>query len=183
MMPGKRLVVWSLWLLVGLAAIAPAAAQETGGRICVTAYHDSNQNGMRDTIEPLLADVVVSLLNEQNIVIASYVTDGQTEPHCFSDLGAGTYLVNFAGGLAEPTREETFVLTLVSGQVVPAQAQYGAVPVDPAALAAGGIAPATAQGPVDFTTARLVLALGGAAMAVMVMAALGFIVYQFRYRR
>jgi hypothetical protein len=165
----------------GLALPVPAArAQEPSGRICVTAYNDANQNGVRDPMEPLLPDVVASLLNEQAVAVASYVTDGQSEPHCFEGVAPGTYTVTFEGGLVTPTGPESFAVTLAAGQLVPAQAQFGALPgasLEPAARSAVRTPLST-----EDLLLRVAIALVGAALIVVVMAIIGVIIYWRRYR-
>ena len=182
----RRLTRGGILLAVALTAAllalpAPAArAQEPDGRICVTAFNDANQNGMREPMEPLLPDVVASLLNEQAVAVATYATDGQNEPHCFDALAPGTYTVTFEGGLATPTGPESFAVTLAAGQLVPAQAQYGALP--------GAVPittrPATANRPLstEDLLLRVALALVGAALIVVLMAIIGVIIYWRRYR-
>ncbi len=177
--------LWVAALLgVSLLAAGPLHAQETGGRICVSAFNDANRNSLRDSIEPLLADVVVSLYNDQGVVIASYATDGVSEPFCFSGLEAGTYTVGFSGGLVEATGPEAFPVTLAAGQLVPAQVLYGASPVDAAALVPQAVIqePASSSGGAG-DTVRLVLAIGGAGMIMVLMAGLGLVIYLVRYRR
>ncbi len=187
-MRGQRflLMAFLLALLAGLAPVAmPAAsAQDPGGRICVLAFHDANVSGVRDPIEPLIADVVVSIQTDQAVVIANYVTTGQTEPYCFSGLGPGTYAVHFVGGAVAPTGQSTFGVTLAAGQTLPAQVQFGAVPADAAATAAAVTMTATTSpsSSSETTTLRVIFALGGAGLVVVLFLALGMIVYWLRYR-
>ncbi|MBN1963610.1 MAG: hypothetical protein JW910_03115 [Anaerolineae bacterium] len=174
-------LIWAVSAAVLVLMLAvPVLAQISGGRVCVTAFHDDNQNGTRDAIEPLLGEMVVHLLNAQNVVIANYRTTGVNEPHCFDGLVAGTYSVRFfAGPDWTPTRQESFSVTLSDGQTLPAQVQFGAVPAAPDATTAANTASASA----DNTLLRVALGLGGAALAVFVMAFLGLIIYSTRFRR
>jgi hypothetical protein len=162
-------------LLALLILALPAAAQETTGRICVTAFHDSNQNRMRDSIEPLLAGVVVNLQDAQAVVVASYLTDGRSEPHCFTDLAPGTYTVTFEGGTHTPTGQTAFGVLVGAGQT--AQAHFGALPATVVTTAQAATA-----APVDNTTLRLALSCAGAICVMLLMLGFGAIIYWLRYK-
>jgi len=60
--------------------------------ICMTAFDDLNRDGALDAGEPLLAGVAFTVFNDQ-IVVANYITDGVSEPHCLEALESGTYHV------------------------------------------------------------------------------------------
>lgn len=175
---------WAV-LFVVLALTASPLHAQGDGRVCVSAFNDANGNSLRDSIEPLLADVVASLYNDQGIVIANYVTTGVSEPHCFEGLSAGTYTVGFGGGLVQPTGQETFPVTLVAGQLVPVQVLYGAQPVAASSLAPQAVLPDQTGGGGGGTNdvVRFVLALGGAGAIMVLMAGLGVVIYMVRYRR
>ncbi len=180
----KHFFVTGMVLLVLLALVPAASAQDGSGRICVAAYNDNNMNGLRDAMEPLLPDVVVTLISEQNVALDNYITDGRSEPSCFNNLGAGSYTVTFVGGLIEPTGSDTFALTLVDGQTLPAQVQFGAVPQDASAsVSEQPVASQQSFGLDENSMLRLMLALGGAGVAMIVLAMVGVIVYWVRYRR
>lgn len=78
---------------LAVAEEAVAEPEETkGGMICVTAFHDQNANGLREGGEGLLAGITFSILNGQQ-EIGDYMTDGASEPYCFSGLLPGSYQV------------------------------------------------------------------------------------------
>ena len=78
---------------LAVAEEAVAEPEETkGGMICVTAFHDQNANGLRKGGEGLLAGITFSILNGQQ-EIGDYMTDGASEPYCFSGLLPGSYQV------------------------------------------------------------------------------------------
>ena len=58
----------------------------------MTAFDDLNRDGALDAGEPLLAGVAFTVFNDQ-IVVANYITDGVSEPHCLEALESGTYHV------------------------------------------------------------------------------------------
>ncbi len=60
--------------------------------ICMAAFDDLNRDGQHDVGESLLAGVAFTVFNDQ-IVVANYITDGISEPHCLEALEAGTYHV------------------------------------------------------------------------------------------
>jgi hypothetical protein len=179
-MRGKRVMIIGLLALLVLAGFGTVQAQDDpGGRICVLAFNDANGNTVRDPMEPLLADVVASLQDAQAIGIGSYVTTGQAEPYCFTELGPGTYTVIFEGGLVDATGQNSFSIVLNAGQTLPAQAQFGAVPVEVAPVAAS---PAAAPAADSNTLLRVALALGGAGVIMVLLAGVGFLIYWTRFR-
>lgn len=168
-----------LLLFVLLAMLAPAAsAQEATGRLCVSAFHDANQDGLRAPLEPLLAEVAVYLHNAQMIVINTYLTTGQGEPHCFDGLAPGDYSVTFGSGAHIATGQEAFTVTLSAGQIVPPQVEFGAVPADLGAAQTADVTPA-----LDPMIVRLALSCLGSVVAMILMTAVSLIIYRVRYRR
>jgi LysM repeat protein len=88
----------------GSGVLAAAASSST---LCVSAYNDRNTDGMRDpTTEELLAEAGFTLSSESGVV-GSYTSDGASEPHCFTQLLPGTYMVQLArpGGYNTTTPE------------------------------------------------------------------------------
>lgn len=74
------------------AASATKAGETTDGVICVTAFEDQNSNGLREVGEGLLAGIVIAISNGQQ-EMGNYITDGASEPYCFSGLIPGSYQV------------------------------------------------------------------------------------------
>ena len=60
--------------------------------LCLTAFTDANGNGQRDPGEPLQAAVAFTVFNS-TAVVANYVTDGLSEPHCVEIQTPGEYQV------------------------------------------------------------------------------------------
>jgi LysM repeat protein len=80
-----------------VAALQPtsnvsATATPVAGAICVQAYFDNDGNGQRDPGEDLVPNVLFNVTAKGNS-IASYKTDGTTEPFCIGNLDAGPYTV------------------------------------------------------------------------------------------
>jgi LysM repeat protein len=72
--------------------LPPAATALPGGSICVSAFDDTNGNGLRDAGEDLLAGTTWELLQDGQSM-GQYETVGANEPYCFAELAAGTYTV------------------------------------------------------------------------------------------
>jgi hypothetical protein len=65
-------------------------SESTTGQICLSLFEDLNDNGLRDTGEPLLPGGTLSV---EGLTVASHATDGASEPFCFENLAPGDYLV------------------------------------------------------------------------------------------
>ncbi|MFQ6058430.1 MAG: cohesin domain-containing protein [Anaerolineae bacterium] len=64
------------------------------GAICVLVYEDLNGNQIREGDEGLLPGALITVTHIISGVLTSpYLTDGVSEPHCFTDLPAGDYWV------------------------------------------------------------------------------------------
>ncbi|NPV66612.1 MAG: hypothetical protein HPY64_05640 [Anaerolineae bacterium] len=173
----------ALLLIVLLAGALPVLAQQAGGRICVAAYHDANANGMRDPVEPLLADVVVTLQNDRAIVVDTYLTTGRSEPHCFEGLAPGFYLVGFSGGMAAPTGEQDFGVTLSGAEIVPLQVNYGAIPEAEQAQSPAMAPASTLLTGDNNVLLRIVFAAAGALLIMVFLAAVGLLIFWLRFRK
>lgn len=183
-MAGHRLVKLGLVLALLLVAIPLVNAQDNQGRICVAAYDDANMNGAREPMEPLLGDVVITLQNEQAVSVDTYVTNGQTEPHCFEGLASGLYLVSFSGGMVTATGETDYAVTLTESGI-PAQVQFGASRADAVApeTAPAATSSNTIAGLDQNTLLRVIFAGAGALVVMVGMAAIGMLVYWLRNRQ
>jgi len=72
---------------------AEVVAEAGGAIICVLAYHDRNGDTFRDAeTEELLPNVEFAVADTSG-VIDRYVSDGISEPHCFTGLAPGAYRV------------------------------------------------------------------------------------------
>jgi len=77
-----------------IAVAIASDAEETGATVCIAAYNDMDQDGVKGETEPLLANVIFTISKSDGIV-ATYVSDGVNEPYCFEQLAADTYQVQF----------------------------------------------------------------------------------------
>lgn len=102
--------------------------------VCVVLFNDTNRNRIQEFGEALLSGAAILLDDGVNAPI-TYTTDGTSEPHCFDQLAAGTWMVSAQApadyGLTTPSQ---FVVQAVEG--VPVSVTFGAaqgvVPVLPA---------------------------------------------------
>jgi len=160
--------------------LAQSTQQADTGSICVLAFNDSDakSRGSRVAGEPLLSDISVNLMVNENVIIANHITDG-TEPFCFKNLPPQQYTVSFGSPNYEATTSSTFTFALSPGE--PRQIEFGAIsktaPIDPAASEQRGLSiPLT-------TPVRLALSILGAVIAMAFVAAIGMILYALFVRR
>ncbi|MFC1959690.1 SdrD B-like domain-containing protein [Chloroflexota bacterium] len=177
------LILIGLLVLLLVAGRPVLQAQNvTGGRVCVAAYNDANENNMRDPMEPLLGNVAVYLQNEQTAVVANYVTTGATEPYCFEGLAPGAYFVNFTPYNATPTGPEGFSVTITADQTMPTQFQYGAVPGEEPILPTTPATDSSAASSTDWMM-QLVTACCCSSLCMLVFGVIGALVFWMRFRR
>jgi hypothetical protein len=85
--------------------------------VCLSAFVDENQDGVQDPGEQLRAAVAFTIFTEQ-AVVANYISDGRSEPHCL-ELPPGTYRLTRSVGRDEVLSNDGDVaLLLRSGDLV-----------------------------------------------------------------
>ncbi|MCO5187924.1 MAG: LysM peptidoglycan-binding domain-containing protein [Anaerolineae bacterium] len=70
-----------------------AIVESLGGRICLAAFNDLNQNAFQDPAEQLLAGVAFTITKD-GAVVSNYISDGVSEPFCVTGLDAGVYQIS-----------------------------------------------------------------------------------------
>lgn len=60
--------------------------------VCLSMFEDVNQNRIRESSEPLLANGKITI-SADGQTVTTYETDGSSEPFCLTDLSAGLYTV------------------------------------------------------------------------------------------
>jgi hypothetical protein len=122
---------------VALAPVVsePEAGSDSGASnaICVSAFNDENGDGLPGAQEELLADAAFTVSNTTGTV-ATYISDGINEPHCFEGLEADTYRISFS----QPpdyrlTTDGNWAIPVSDGKTIPIQ--FGAQ-IDETTLAA-----------------------------------------------
>ncbi len=101
------------------AAPAAVPAPATSSAVCVIAYHDRNADGARDpSTEELLPNAGFTLSSEQGVV-ASYTSDGVSEPYCFDQLIPGTYMVQMTKPAGyNATTHDNWAVPLLEGTTI-----------------------------------------------------------------
>jgi LysM repeat protein len=108
-------------------AVAPTATSlpattvamvEPSGRteLCVRAFDDQNADGVMSRSEELLKDTLFQVSDRSGKTIVSYTSDGMSEPHCFTRLTPGEYLVSVKPATgAQPTSDQRWSVMLNKG--------------------------------------------------------------------
>jgi LysM repeat protein len=87
--------------------------------VCLLAFNDDNDNGVRDTGEALVADVKFEVKGADGAAVTAYTSDGQQEPHCLNNLPDGRYTVDVTLPVdRKATTEVQWSLSLLSGTSV-----------------------------------------------------------------
>jgi LysM repeat protein len=134
------------------------AMKEPSGKtqLCVRAFNDVNADGMMNGAEELAKDTRFTISDNSGKTVVSYTSDGQSEPHCFTRLTPGSYLISIepvAG--AQPTSDERWSVTLDQGTT--ATVNFGSrIPDNAANSAADGGSSA-----IGLVLAAIVLGGGG----------------------
>jgi len=83
--------------------------------VCLTAFDDTDRDGLHDPEEPLRAGVAFTVYNS-DAVAANYITDGRSEPKCLIGLTPGEYRVTRSVTPGEVlTTEGNWSLNLTAG--------------------------------------------------------------------
>jgi hypothetical protein len=161
------IILCSLSAPAGVAQAQPADA----GTVCIIAYADANQNGVRDPGEDALLDVNIDLMLAANVVISNHVT-ALREPHCFEDLAPQQYMVSISSPLYDPVDAAPMTFTLPAGQRVTYELGAVARPDEQIADPSASILVI----PLDLST-RIGLGVGAALGIMALFAGLGLVIY------
>ncbi len=104
---------------VEIANLNPDAALPNRGLLCVRAFEDTNNDGLYDERNALMQGAIFNVINAQGQSVVSYVSDGVSEPHCFTRLQPGNYTVSIdpsADSVA--TSDRKWSVTLSSGSTI-----------------------------------------------------------------
>jgi hypothetical protein len=118
----------------------PSVVSRRTAAICLSAFDDLNRNSQQEADEPLKGGVAFTLFNAA-AVVGNYITDGVSEPYCFSDLPVGEYHVtrSLAPGEVLTTAGDWALVLTADNQLTQAFGSYsdpGATPPNVAATAA-----------------------------------------------
>lgn len=157
---------------------AKTVSAETSA-ICVSAFNDLNGDGRPDPGEGLLADAAFTVSRTSNTV-ATYVSDGINEPHCFEELEADTYRITFSQPADyQLTTDGNWAIAVSDGAVIPIQ--FGAqidtsllADVQPELAAGPAIENAIGSGDADGLGSQLGTIALGVAIVLVLLAGVGF---------
>jgi hypothetical protein len=96
--------------------IAGAQPAEVAGTICVATFNDANADGQRNENETLVANAAIAISLDGRTV-ATYITDGASEPYCFELAEAGSYQLQLypPAGFG-PTTEDNWAVAIGNGE-------------------------------------------------------------------
>jgi hypothetical protein len=100
--------------------VPPTVTPETppGGTICVNAFADDNNNGVRDVTEGYMGNVTFTVATE-TAVVGQAVSTGTGNPFCFEGLDPGSYQVaQIVPGRLEMTTAGNATIQVEEGQTV-----------------------------------------------------------------
>jgi len=173
----SRAIFYTIFALASLTLVAVSYAQSDTGTICALAYHDANQNGVRDFGEEALPEISYNLMIASNVLVANYVA-WQGEPHCFENLPAQQYTLQVSSPLYVLDNSAiTFVLQQGERVTHEFGARYRPPPISALPQDALTVIPMT-------QSVRLGIAISAALIAMLLLSAFGMIFYGlFLYRR
>ena len=174
----SRAIFYTILALASLTLqVAVSYAQSDTGTICALAYHDANQNGVRDFGEEALPEISYNLMIASNVLVANHVA-WQGEPHCFENLPAQQYTLQVSSPLyVLDSGAITFVLQQGERVTHEFGARYRALQANALPQDALTVIPMT-------QSVRLGMAISAALIAMLLLSAFGMIFYGlFLYRR
>jgi hypothetical protein len=179
----RRLIHSAIFLLLLVFAL-PLAAQDTGGQFWVQVFEDRNGNAQHDAGEPYLTrGVSVDLLNAEGIVMATGELDGATYATQgyigFLYLTPGNYTAVITSPELTATTPERLNVTIPQ-DMQPVKVMFGAQRA--AAENATAATPLSSSPLLNSELARIALSGFGGLLVVMVMGALGLLVYALVFR-
>jgi len=173
----SRAIFYTIFALASLTLVAVSYAQSDTGTICALAYHDANQNGVRDFGEEALPEISYNLMIASNVLVANHVA-WQGEPHCFENLPAQQYTLQVSSPLYV-LDDSAITFVLQQGERVTHEfgARYRALQTNALPQDALTVIPMT-------QSVRLGIAISAALIAMLLLSAFGMIFYGlFLYRR
>jgi len=112
------------------------------GTICIIVYNDTNGSTVRDPGEPLLPGAIITVTNSSGFVVATYTTNGVSEPYCLTGLPPDTYTLREQNPPGYPisTTPDVWAVTLSPGATytVPFGDRSGVTPTPTATAAPTG---------------------------------------------
>lgn len=174
--PRTRLLALALIIAALPFFSAGAQANTATGTVCVLAYHDANQNGVRDAGEEALPEVSFNLMIASNVLVANYVAL-QGEPYCFENLPAQQYTLSAASPLYVPI-DGAVTFALQAGAHL--TYQFGALYRAPQTVSL----PEDALIVIPMTmSVRLGMAISAALVVMLMLSGVGMVIYGMFFHR
>jgi LysM repeat protein len=158
------------------APLPTQVAEVQKSTICVLAFADDNANAIPEPAEGKLPGITFTVSNASG-PLTNYTTDGTNEPHCFSELDAGSYTVTWTGS-GTPTSEQTWPVDLAAGTT--ASRQFG-ISNGSTNLPGGPVV--NPETPTDSGFPVWAMALIGAVGVILFLGGLGVVGYFLLLRR
>ena len=97
----------------------PEQVAANTNKLCVFAFNDANGDGIRQADEAAVPGADFNVVDAQGSSVATYTSASDTDPHCFTDLAAGSYTVDVqpAPGTTA-TSDKRWGVALTSGSTV-----------------------------------------------------------------
>ena len=96
------------------------AEQPTTGVVCVSAFDDTSGDGVHDKGNEVLLISAALTLSRGGNTVSTYVSDGNTELHCFEDLEPDTYQIQFFPPADyRPTTQDNGWIAVSAGATMP----------------------------------------------------------------
>ena len=94
--------------------------QPTTGTVCVSAFDDNSGDGVHDKGNELLLINAALTLSRGGNTVSTYVSDGNTELHCFENLEPDTYQIQFFPPADyRPTTQDNGWIAVSAGATMP----------------------------------------------------------------
>lgn len=171
------------------AVATPETETETGAAanaICVTTFADANDDGNYNRSNETLLSGAALTVKRGGETVSTYVSDGMSEAHCFENLAADTYQVQFFPPADyRATTDDSWAVVVAGGVQVPVSfgAQYNpgqaVAEADTAAAVEGESAPETTTDGGSDVAAEMAVAPGddaGSRLGVIVIGVAVFLV-------
>ncbi len=99
-------------------ATPPQVADNTN-KLCVFAFNDGNGDGIRQSDEGTVAGANFDVIDAQGSSVATYTSANEPDPHCFTNLAAGSYTVDVQPAPdTSATSDKRWGVALTSGSTV-----------------------------------------------------------------
>ncbi len=183
----RRIATWSVVLAVFLAGVPLVRAQtESDGQFCVRAFEDRNGNQQLDGGEPFMTrGVAAQLLDAGGVVVATaMIDDSPTAAQgviCFAGLAYGQYTILLTSPDYARTTSDSMTASINPGDL-PTVFVYGAQHVAAPAPDSAASQPILTPGEQTALLERVILAAGAALIVLVIMLALGVVIYFVAFR-